>query len=558
MKLLDLKNAQQPAITMKFDQVELETLLYNSFLDSYRMDASCASEKIWNIKTHVLYEEAETKVMLNKPWSCIAKDENGNKKSITTTLKKALSNTALAIHGTNYWAKPIHSYYMAPGYVGPQYNREVFNYRTATALEGVDPATITETSPVADIVMQVIKNRFNEEGKGDLYAAFYCKYVCQMVLQPSLKPGTAIAFLCKDGGTGKSFLGENIPQFFLDNKETGEKHVFVTSDVSENRNFSVGYEDKLSVFFDEQDMSRSLFNKMKRNITDSRITVEHKGKNPYEIENCLRFFLSTNRLDRFNLDDSTDRRWTVLKLETPMPAFDTTNNLKDVGYDEVGLIMNYVGDRPYDDGVDMSVVRKALFKNMYDFYRAFETINGTINLSMALETDLKAELASEYQAKNPIVATALTVAVTDTEDSYNKVDLTQTAFCKRVQQELLAAHERAGKSPISAIKRALLESKMFKVWERGKKPKMIYLTALGVKMIEDEESLYAYQRNVERFDKKLHASCTNHLPDEIRKVAPELTDGIPTTADGNVDFVEIHEKSYKYKEFSQCQKQYLN
>lgn len=159
-------------------------------------------------------------------------------------------------------------------------------------------------------------------GDKDLAHWVYC-WLGDILKNPGNKPGTCLV-LVGDQGTGKSFLGEGIL-----GKIIGENHYIIPDDPMRFFNkFNTLFGHKVLIQLEEvmNANQRGMAERMKAQITGTKIVIEDKGVTAITLPALHRLLLTSNHIDNsVALDDGVnDRRYTIVK----------TSNLRrgDVAY----------------------------------------------------------------------------------------------------------------------------------------------------------------------------------------------------------------------------------
>jgi len=184
----------------------------------------------------------------------------------------------------------------------------VFNLFT-----GFPHVEVVEEQRVVDIkkiekVLYHIKKVLCSENE-DIFK-YYISYLAHIAQRPAIKPGTAIVFISEEG-LGKDIINHDFLKLVF-----GAKYVHRLNNLSElTRNFNKKLQNKLLTVLGELKSYKSEadIEKLKGLITDTTITIEPKGVDPYEILDDQRFIFHTNNSIPFQISE-TDRRFIIHRI----------------------------------------------------------------------------------------------------------------------------------------------------------------------------------------------------------------------------------------------------
>jgi hypothetical protein len=139
------------------------------------------------------------------------------------------------------------------------------------------------------------------------------RWLAYPVQHPGTKLYTASVLWSRDGGTGKTLVGQTVGRVY------GENFTVVTeaqlhgafNDWQVHRQFALGEEVTGSDRRLEAD-------RLKHTITGEQTRINRKFQQPYVVRDCLNYLFTTNHPDAFLLDD-TDRRYFIHEVGTKAP-----------------------------------------------------------------------------------------------------------------------------------------------------------------------------------------------------------------------------------------------
>lgn len=174
---------------------------------------------------------------------------------------------------------------------------------------GMFPDAVSEqdVEPFIFYVRDILANKDEES------YTWIISWIADLFKNPETKPGTAMAMVGKPG-CGKSLLGEKIIR-----KIIGENHSMQTNTLeSLTGNFNSDSANMLFIQCDEAINSRrqSDANKLKSMITDHTRRVEPKNVNAYQVEDCARYYFTSNNINDAIpiVDGRDDRRYAVFQV----------------------------------------------------------------------------------------------------------------------------------------------------------------------------------------------------------------------------------------------------
>jgi hypothetical protein len=136
---------------------------------------------------------------------------------------------------------------------------------------------------------------------------YLLKWLSKIISHPEKKSTIALG-LQGLAGVGKNTLFE-ILQMII-----GISYCYSTSEKEDViAKFNGWLKDSLLVFFDEGNLGKPEYNKLKKWISEDYIPIQYKGVDSFPEKNFTNFILATNELKFLPLD-STDRRWFVLEV----------------------------------------------------------------------------------------------------------------------------------------------------------------------------------------------------------------------------------------------------
>lgn len=167
-----------------------------------------------------------------------------------------------------------------------------------------EAVTKEDVQPFEDYMWEVVAD------KDPAAYRWIMAWVADIFQNPADKPGTALVLVGKPGA-GKSVLGSHFIRRII-----GRDHTMQTNNIeSLTGTFNADSSNTLFIQCDEALNTRRRGDalRMKSMITDRTRRIEPKGVNAYEIEDCSRYFLTSNEItDAVAIvDGADDRRYTV-------------------------------------------------------------------------------------------------------------------------------------------------------------------------------------------------------------------------------------------------------
>lgn len=170
-----------------------------------------------------------------------------------------------------------------------------------------ETVTVKDVAPFVEYVHEVLANENAEAYR------WIISWFADMFQNPGQKCGTALVLVGRPG-SGKSMIGEQVIRRII-----GPNHSMQTNTIeSLTNNFNADSSAMLFIQCDEaaNTRRRSDANRLKSMITDPTRRVEPKGVDAYQIEDCARYFFTSNELDNAVaiVDGQHDRRYGVFRV----------------------------------------------------------------------------------------------------------------------------------------------------------------------------------------------------------------------------------------------------
>lgn len=144
---------------------------------------------------------------------------------------------------------------------------------------------------------------------------------------------------------GASGVGKGTFSQILEALHGGEDNIYVMNGLGLNSQFNKGQWGKTLVYINEfRDISGDAAEKIK-GFVDSKINIELKGVDSFSSTNHSNYYLSTNRHDSLNLDDS-DRRYSLIDLTEKTWDFSGTAAL--LAPENIEQLAHFLWHRKYD------------------------------------------------------------------------------------------------------------------------------------------------------------------------------------------------------------------
>ena len=135
----------------------------------------------------------------------------------------------------------------------------------------------------------------------------------------------AVLMVNDETGIGKTFLGRIIGGVY------GRNYLFLDRPEALHEKFNAIFEGRLFVLADELLRSRLEAERLKSRISESDMSIEHKGINSYNIANRLNIYAASNHIDALKLDNK-DRRWWVVEF----PNWPKSKSERDAFFKRLG------------------------------------------------------------------------------------------------------------------------------------------------------------------------------------------------------------------------------
>ncbi len=201
----------------------------------------------------------------------------------------------------------VEGFCFRPGYpqIVEEYGERLVNqWRGFDVQPWQEPVTEEDIKPFLDYLWDIV---------ADQNATAYdwiLSWVADIFKDPNDKPGTALVLVGKPG-SGKSVLGAHFIRRII-----GKNHTTQTNAIeSLTNNFNADSSNVLFIQCDEAMNTRRRADalRMKSMITDKTRRIEPKGVDAYEVEDCARYYLTSNEVtDAVAIvDGADDRRYTV-------------------------------------------------------------------------------------------------------------------------------------------------------------------------------------------------------------------------------------------------------
>lgn len=148
--------------------------------------------------------------------------------------------------------------------------------------------------------------------------------------------GTYLCILSKIQGTGKGVLGEICRGVF------GASNMRKVRGDALNSRFNASFAQQQFIMFDEFDFKDKTALDRAKDLVNSEIEIERKGKDTIEIENMLNVYMATNRLEGLK---EAGRRFSIpLTADIPLKTVFSNEEIRALQYDEemIGAFARYL------------------------------------------------------------------------------------------------------------------------------------------------------------------------------------------------------------------------